>query len=73
MRIHLCVQLVGALMSSETGTIAATDTANTVEVHTGNFPFYSYAKQYDIWNFTPLDQGGRLIQLQLIFLDTHLC
>jgi hypothetical protein len=53
-------------MDFEISAMAATDTAKTEEIRTGDFPFYSYAKQYDIWNFTPLDQGGRLIQLQLI-------
>ena len=30
------------------------------------FPFYEYAKEYDVWNYIPMDQGGRLIQLQVI-------
>jgi hypothetical protein len=36
------------------------------EVRTGVFPFYPYAARYDMWHFTPMDQGGRLIQLQVI-------
>src|ERR1700683_3832845 len=36
------------------------------KIGTGVFPFYAYAAQYDIWNFIPMDQGGRLVQLQLI-------
>ena len=36
------------------------------EVRTGVFPFYPYAARYDMWSFTPMDQGGRLIQLQVI-------
>jgi hypothetical protein len=30
-------------------------------VKTGQFPFYEFAKQFDIWLCSPLDQGGRLI------------
>jgi hypothetical protein len=66
MRVHLCFNLAIAVISLEAGALAATDTVGTNEIRTGNFPFYSYAKQYEIWNFTPLDQGGRLIQLQMI-------
>jgi hypothetical protein len=36
------------------------------EVRTGTFPFYRYTTNYDIWEFTPMDQGGRQIQLLLI-------
>lgn len=43
---------------------AAADTNG--EVQTGNFPFYEYASRYDIWNYLPMDQGGRLIQLKMI-------
>jgi hypothetical protein len=32
----------------------------------GSFPFYEYAARYDIWEYLPMDQGGRLVQLQLI-------
>lgn len=32
----------------------------------GNFPFYRYAARYDVWDYTPLDQGGRFVQLQVI-------
>lgn len=46
--------------------MSAQEGGRTEAVRTGSFPFYAYARQYDIWNFTPLDQGGRLIQLQLI-------
>src|SRR5215831_17930822 len=66
MRIHQLISLLITVISFEIGAVAATDTAKTGDIRTGNFPFYAYAKQYDIWNFTPLDQGGRLIQLQLI-------
>jgi hypothetical protein len=66
MRILLCFNLVTAVLSCGTGAWAATETAGTNGIRTGNFPFYSYAKRFEIWNFTPLDQGGRLIQLQLI-------
>ena len=44
--------------------VAAAET--TGEVHTGVFPFYEYATHYDVWNYIPMDQGGRLIQLQVI-------
>jgi len=44
--------------------MAAVET--TGAVHTGIFPFYEYAAQYDIWNYIPMDQGGRLIQLKVI-------
>jgi len=63
--MHLFILAV-AVLCFETEACAATDTVGTNGIRTGNFPFYSYVKQYDIWNFTPLDQGGRLIQLQLI-------
>jgi hypothetical protein len=33
---------------------------------TGVFPFERFLKKYDVWEFHPLDQGGRLVQLQLI-------
>jgi hypothetical protein len=33
---------------------------------TGNFPFYKYAAKHNIWEFIPMDQGGRLVHLQLI-------
>ena len=36
------------------------------EIRTGVFPFFDYAKRYDVWNFIPMDQGGRLVQLELI-------
>lgn len=32
----------------------------------GQFPFYRYAARYDVWDYTPLDQGGRFVQLQVI-------
>ena len=38
-------------------------------VHTGVFPFYEYAAKYDVWNYIPMDQGGRLIQLKVIGSD----
>ena len=31
---------------------------------TGVFPFYPYAARYQIWEYRPLDQGSRLVQLQ---------
>lgn len=46
--------------------VAAWAGETRADIRTGNFPFYAYAKQYDIWEFIPMDQGGRLIQLQLI-------
>lgn len=30
------------------------------------FPFYKYIKQYDFWEVTPMDQGGRQIQLIVV-------
>ena len=47
--------------------MAAVET--TGAVHTGVFPFYEYASQYDVWNYIPMDQGGRLIQLKVIGSD----
>ena len=32
----------------------------------GVFPFDEFLKEYDVWVFHPMDQGGRLVQLQLI-------
>src|SRR5689334_24772521 len=66
MRFHQFVFFINALCVLVMWPTSAEDASGTEKVRTGNFPFYSYAKQYDIWNFTPLDQGGRLIQLQLI-------
>ena len=65
MRISAHVILISACLFAGTSAMAA-DVAQSSEVHEGVFPFYPYAARYDIWNFTPLDQGGRLIQLQLI-------
>ncbi len=36
------------------------------EPRTGVFPFYPYMSRYAMWEFTPLDQGGRFVQLQAI-------
>jgi len=66
MRIHQLVSFIYALCVLAMCPASAEDASGPEKVRTGNFPFYSYAKQYDIWNFIPLDQGGRLIQLQLI-------
>jgi Heparinase II/III N-terminus/Heparinase II/III-like protein len=66
MHINLWVRLVVSLFCLEKEVMAATHAEKADEIRTGNFPFYPYAKRYDMWNFTPLDQGGRLIQLQLI-------
>jgi hypothetical protein len=33
---------------------------------TGFFPFYEYAARFNIWEYLPMDQGGRLVHLQLI-------
>ena len=44
--------------------VAAVETTGAVQ--TGVFPFYEYAAQYDIWNYIPMDQGGRLIQLKVV-------
>ena len=32
----------------------------------GVFPFNRFLKKYDVWEFHPMDQGGRLVQLQLV-------
>ncbi len=37
---------------------------------TGQFPFFDFARQFDVWQCTPLDQGGRLVQLELIGSET---
>lgn len=39
---------------------------SSAPVRTGQFPFFDLARQFEIWQCTPLDQGGRLIQLELI-------
>jgi len=44
----------------------APDASAPAEPRLGAFPFYQYATSYDIWAFTPMDQGGRLVQLQVI-------
>jgi Heparinase II/III N-terminus/Heparinase II/III-like protein len=66
MRIPFSLSFFCLVIAFPTHLVGAESHRNTEDVRTGNFPFYSYAKQYDIWNFTPLDQGGRQIQLQLI-------
>jgi hypothetical protein len=66
MHINLWVRLVVSLFCLEKEVMSETNAGKADEIRTGIFPFYPYAKQYDVWNFTPLDQGGRLIQLQLI-------
>jgi hypothetical protein len=40
--------------------------ASSQTIRTGIFPFYPYVRSYDMWQFVPMDQGGREIQLQLI-------
>jgi hypothetical protein len=65
-QFNLCASLVTTCLVAWSSSMAAADVANSVEVHEGVFPFYPYAACYDILNFTPLDQGGRLIQLQVI-------
>jgi len=35
-------------------------------MRTGIFPFDRFLKDHDVWEFHPLDQGGRLVQLQLV-------
>ena len=35
-------------------------------ISTGHFPFFDMARQFDVWQCSPLDQGGRLVQLELI-------
>src|SRR5580704_7996736 len=44
---------------------AETD-ADPAAVRTGIFPFFKFAQRHDIWEYIPLDQGGREIQLQVI-------
>jgi len=65
-QFNLCASLVTTCLVAWPASLAAADVAKSVEVHEGVFPFYPYAARYDILNFTPLDQGGRLIQLQVI-------
>ena len=36
------------------------------ELRTGVFPFYPYMGRHGMWEFTPMDQGGRFVQLQVI-------
>ncbi len=39
-------------------------------MNTGIFPFERFLKQYNVWEFHPMDQGGRLVHLQLIGPET---
>jgi hypothetical protein len=39
---------------------------NAKSIKTGRFPFFDFARQFNMWQHTPLDQGGRLIQLELV-------
>jgi hypothetical protein len=41
-------------------------TTNSAAIPTGQFPFFDFARQFDVWQCSPLDQGGRLVQLDLI-------
>jgi hypothetical protein len=66
MRISTCVIFISACLFAGTSPMQGADVRESGEVHEGVFPFYPYAGRYDIWNFTPMDQGGRLIQLQVI-------
>jgi len=66
MRLNLCASLIAGCFFGGTSELAAADVVKSEEVHEGVFPFYPYAARFDIWNFTPLDQGGRHIQLQVI-------
>lgn len=66
MRINVFAGFIPALLFQLTSAIAATDVSKSGEIHTGTFPFYRYAERYNVWDLTPLDQGGRLIQLQII-------
>lgn len=38
----------------------------------GIFPFYRYTARYDIWDYIPMDQGGRFVQLQIIGSENDL-
>ncbi len=58
--------LVGILIFLLAGFFPVAAVETTGAVHTGVFPFYEYAAQYDIWNYIPMDQGGRLIQLKVV-------
>jgi hypothetical protein len=39
---------------------------NRTERRTGVFPFHPYLARHEVWEFTSMDQGGRLVQMQLI-------
>jgi len=63
MKIH--PYALGCILLLVAGIVPST--AETTEpTVTGVFPFYEYAKKYNVWSYIPMDQGGRLIQLQLI-------
>ena len=66
MRIILSLNLILALFLAGTFAVTSEEVMQFDEVHTGVFPFYKYAARYDVWKFIPMDQGGRLIQLQVI-------
>jgi len=66
MQISRYASFLAATFLAGACTAAATEVPKSDEIHTGVFPFYPYARRYDIWHFTPMDQGGRLIQLQVI-------
>jgi len=57
--VSLCVTITAS-------SLAAPIEERTDRMRTGVFPFYDYAKRYDVWEFTPMDQGGRLVQLQVV-------
>lgn len=57
----------GALLLPPAAAAAAGDAgAAAGDRRTGVFPFYPYAARYDVWDLTPMDQGGRLVQMQVI-------
>lgn len=57
--IFLLAALVLPLFGADTNTSPA-------PFRTGNFPFFKYADLYNVWEYLPIDQGGREIQLQVI-------
>ncbi len=63
--MNLRVNVVLAFLLTASA-VMAVEGAKTDEIRTGVFPFYPYAARYDMWSLTPMDQGGRLIQLQVI-------
>ncbi len=61
-----CVAFLACVSLAAIGAWGAESAPAGSQPRTGVFPFYPYIARYAMWEFTPLDQGGRFVQLQTI-------